>query len=595
MQHKELSQRQHRLIKKIEGTQRKLEQTMSQRLLIGLLLTALLVGFSLTQWQVWSLSLGLTLFLYFAYLVKKTKNLKKFIQQLGQLRLFYLRTLERCLGSYQNVEFDISEYPSEVQTLAFDIHLTGNLSVLNLLDETLSDEGRSLLVKQLLNPKWNQQSIEDRHKLIRMLSSYWWSLIKLIVKSKTSSPIQLRRVHSEIDRPLLGPQFKFFFGLHILAFVFLWSGTIINLLSSQPINPVIFFVAYLFFALATRSQVAHSFQRSHDLAETLLPVKSLIEYIEKHREDKYLADHFKVTAHLQLGRELKNLERLTAFLSVQGHPMVHIVLNALCPWDYFFSYLSERWRLRMNNKIPEVISELATFEVVLSQTLFYCFQTQTFPTVNESHPIEFKNLMHPLLPRDHAVANSFSFPTDKKLILITGSNMSGKSTFLRTFGVNHQLALSGCPIFADQFNTHLSPLRSCLKVHDSLEQGLSTFYYEVKQVASMIQLARSGEKFIYLIDEIFRGTNNKERLIGSQAVIRELLKYDLNGFISTHDLELTQLADDYPEILNQHFRDDVGDRELVFNYKIQPGPCPTTNALKIIEREGIPIDSSVST
>jgi DNA mismatch repair ATPase MutS len=356
---------------------------------------------------------------------------------------------------------------------------------------------------------------------------------------------------------------------------------------------MLFFTLYLFFSLATRNQVATTFQKAHDLAQNLAPLRPIIQTVENYHLSDWSQKYLKKTLELKLTHQLNSLSRLTSFLSVQAHPLMHLGLNAICPWDYILSFLVERWRLKLNQHLPLALEELSNLEVWICQALFYKFHTQTWPQFNHENVFEFEKAFHPLLGVDKAVANSFTKPTPECLTLITGSNMSGKSTFLRTFGINHQLAIIGCPVFAGSMNTALVDIRTCLKVQDSLEKGLSTFYYEVRQVSSMLTAAKNREPFVYLIDEIFRGTNNKERLIGSKAVIAELLKYNVPGFMSTHDLELAHLADTNPRIQNYHFKDDVSDsNELVFSYKIQPGPCPTTNALKILNREGIPISES---
>jgi len=176
--------------------------------------------------------------------------------------------------------------------------------------------------------------------------------------------------------------------------------------------------------------------------------------------------------------------------------------------------------------------------------------------------------------------------------MITGSNMSGKSTFLKTLGINLSLAFAGGPVCADHLET--SPLRlfACIKVGDSVTDGFSFFYAEVKRLKTLLEELRNEQAFplFFLIDEIFKGTNNRERLIGSRAYIRALVGQKGFGAISTHDLELTALAEAFPQIHNYHFREEVVDGKMVFDYKIHSGPCPTTNALKIMQLAGLPVE-----
>jgi DNA mismatch repair ATPase MutS len=171
--------------------------------------------------------------------------------------------------------------------------------------------------------------------------------------------------------------------------------------------------------------------------------------------------------------------------------------------------------------------------------------------------------------------------------------MSGKSTFLRTTGVNLLLAFSGAPVNADEMRLVLLRLFTCIQVSDSLSDGFSYFYAEVRRLKSLLNLleeAQTGVPVFYLIDEIFRGTNNRERRIGSQSFVRALARLPGSGVISTHDLELVKLADGNQRILNYHFRDDVLDGRMIFDYKLRPGPSPSTNALKIMKNEGLPVE-----
>jgi len=175
-------------------------------------------------------------------------------------------------------------------------------------------------------------------------------------------------------------------------------------------------------------------------------------------------------------------------------------------------------------------------------------------------------------------------------MLITGSNMAGKSTFLRTMGINLCLAYSGAPVNATSLRVSLFEIYACIKVSDSLADGYSYFYAEVRRLQGL--LARLQAKptlpMFFLIDEIYKGTNNEERLIGSTAYIHALVGQNCVGAISTHDLELVKLSASLPMLQNYHFREDVRDGQMIFDYKLHDGPCPTRNALKIMKLAGLP-------
>jgi DNA mismatch repair ATPase MutS len=206
--------------------------------------------------------------------------------------------------------------------------------------------------------------------------------------------------------------------------------------------------------------------------------------------------------------------------------------------------------------------------------------------------LEAKDLGHPLILPKQKICNRFSINNLGEVYIITGSNMAGKSTFVKTIGINLALAYAGGPVNASIFNTYLFRLHTCIKISDSIADGFSYFYAEVKCLKSLLDRINSDHPYpvLYLIDEIFRGTNNRERLIGSQTYIQKIAGKRSIGLIATHDLELANLEKKNDFITNYHFRDEVRDGKLVFDYKIRLGPSPTTNALKIMEMEGLPVD-----
>jgi DNA mismatch repair ATPase MutS len=202
-------------------------------------------------------------------------------------------------------------------------------------------------------------------------------------------------------------------------------------------------------------------------------------------------------------------------------------------------------------------------------------------------------LGHPLIPANRKICNDFTLHKSGETYIITGSNMSGKSSFLKAVGVNLCLAYAGGPVNAESFHTDLFRVFTCIKINDSIVDGFSFFYAEVRRLKALLDELQENHPFplLFLIDEIFKGTNNRERLVGSRSYIRSLIGRKGAGLIATHDLDLIKLADRFPDIINSHFREEVIDGKMVFDYKLRPGPCPTTNALKIMQMEGLPVDS----
>ena len=273
--------------------------------------------------------------------------------------------------------------------------------------------------------------------------------------------------------------------------------------------------------------------------------------------------------------------------------MVSIDFNF--PFRFYLGYKIAEKKILLNKNLDTWLNTWYELEAYCSLATFASLNNEyIFPNVNDEKStklLECENLGHPLLQKTARVRNNFEVKDREQVFIITGSNMSGKSTFLRTIGVSISLTYAGAPVDAEMFNLTQLRLFTCINVSDSVVDGISYFYAEVRRLKELVVLIEKEQEFpiLFMIDEIFKGTNNIERLKGSQAYIQMLSEKKVAGLIATHDLELTRLSEKFSTIQNFHFREDVKDNKMIFNYNIHRGPCPTTNALKIMEVEGLPV------
>ena len=267
----------------------------------------------------------------------------------------------------------------------------------------------------------------------------------------------------------------------------------------------------------------------------------------------------------------------------------NLFINMIFPLDMLLAYQLAQWKEKATTLVPQWLDMWYELEALCSlATYTYLNPDYTFPKILESESQEKKALFkaigmgHPLLPDDLKVVNDVSFDQYNTLLLITGSNMAGKSTFLRTLGINLCLAYVGGPVNATEFQMPLFELHCCIRVSDSLVDGYSYFYAEVQRLKEIMDRLREPRPYpmFILIDEIFKGTNNRERLVGSTAYIYALTEYeDCTGAISTHDRTVT-LANELPQVKNYHFREDVIDGEMTFDYCLRSGPFSHYKRLK---------------
>ncbi|MBZ0296942.1 MAG: DNA mismatch repair protein MutS, partial [Anaerolineae bacterium] len=292
--------------------------------------------------------------------------------------------------------------------------------------------------------------------------------------------------------------------------------------------------------------------------------------------------------------QLRYIGWLVSAASIRGNPILWFALNIFVPWDYTVAYLFQRRKAQVAVQLPRWLNTWFELEALCSLANFaYLNPDYHFPTLAQEPLFSAKAVGHPLIPYERKVCNDFALADRGSVVIITGSNMAGKSSFLRTVGVNLALAYAGAPVNAASLETGPFRLFTCIKVSDSVTDGFSYFYAEVRRLKALLDALDQDHPYplFFLIDEIFKGTNNRERLSGSFSYIRALVGRNCLGIVSTHDLELIHLADEIESVRNQHFREEVINGRMEFDYKLRSGPSPTTNALKIMQLEGLPVEA----
>ena len=265
---------------------------------------------------------------------------------------------------------------------------------------------------------------------------------------------------------------------------------------------------------------------------------------------------------------------------------------------FFFTCRWDKLSRQLIKEIPHWFDSLGIIEASSALANFANnnpdFSIPTLRTKIKKSEIEIltRDLGHPLLPPDKRKTNNFQLKSLGSLAIITGSNMLGKSTFLKTVGINLCLANAGGVVCASFFHSCWFRIWGCLRVDDSVTEGISHFYAEVKRLKNILDATMDWDMppVFALIDEIFRGTNNQERIIGSTSYLRALTCNNLLGLVTTHDLEVTQVSEKEGKISNFHFQESIENSRMVFDYHLREGVCPTTNALKILQLEGLPVN-----
>jgi ABC-type multidrug transport system fused ATPase/permease subunit len=286
--------------------------------------------------------------------------------------------------------------------------------------------------------------------------------------------------------------------------------------------------------------------------------------------------------------ELKKLARIVSSMEVRYNPMGHFIANTALLWDFQLRIGAEIWKRNNGKHIRKWLEIIGRFES-LNSFAAIAFENPgwTYPILNDTMSIACDSIGHPLIPADNRISNSFSIK-DNQVAIITGSNMSGKSTFLRTVGVNAVLAYAGAPICGKSMSVPLLRIFSSMRIGDDLSSNVSTFYAELLKIKRIITADKDGKPILYLLDELFRGTNSTDRHEGAVAVLEKLKQPGNIGLISTHDLQLCELATGSGKgYENYHFSETYDKNGIAFDYLLKPGPSTTRNALYLIKMVGI--------
>lgn len=323
---------------------------------------------------------------------------------------------------------------------------------------------------------------------------------------------------------------------------------------------------------------------------------SLLLHIEKASFDGPTLNALKKELEMEGERSsevMKELSRLVNKLDYRLYWPFMITLGVLLFWDFRVALKMEKWKRKYAPLAQNWVDAVGEMEALTSlATLCYNNPDWTFPKICDGYfTVDAEDAAHPLIPKKQRVANNFRVEEHEKVLLLTGSNMAGKSTFLRTLGVNMVLAYAGSVVCAEKFWVSYVPLRSSMRITDSLVENTSSFYAEIKRLGEIVQAVKEGERPFLLLDEILRGTNSNDRHIGSRALIDLLVEYGVCGIIATHDLTLAQAKETYPEALtNYHFDVQVdANDELFFDYKVKTGICTSLNASILMRKIGLKV------
>jgi hypothetical protein len=499
-----------------------------------------------------------------------------------------LNQLEKnCIEGDHFIYPNGSEYVSREHPFSYDLDIFGHASLYQYINRTNSKPAADLLAKWLSIPAKLSEITLRQQAVIELKPLIDWRQQMMATaynnRNSGNDPASLIRWMKEMNlfyKPLL-----YKYGAFCLSLLALLTTALVI----AGLSPVVLLLVLSLNFITYFSQV-RKISRLHERvsrsSEYLLTYAETISLIENASfagtKLQSLQDIFSGRDHAST--RIKKLSQLVSRLDTRLNIMVSIPLNLFFFWDIHCCLALEKWKTEHTNIIN------SWFSASLANMAFNNPQFMMPLIIPEYFSLKASNMGHPLIPLHRRVNNDFEIVSGSKMIIVTGSNMSGKSTLLRTCGVNAILAMAGAPVCADSLEISHVTVYSCMRISDSLEDNTSSFYAELKKLSIILKEAEQNKHIFILLDEILRGTNSKDRHTGAVALIRQLVGCGAAALIATHDLQLSDLEAQLPEnIRNYHFDVKVSGDELYFDYKLIKGVCRSMNASILMKKMGIRI------
>jgi len=520
------------------------------------------------------------------------------IRHLKRARLaeaYYRTALDRLDDKWIDVRPTGEEYYNPQHMYAGDLDLLGRGSLFQLICAARTKLGEETLARWLLGPaetsviRARQQSVEELRNELDFRETLE------LLEAETHSEIEQTHLADWVGQPLISIPAPLqwasmitgiFAALSVISWLFSWTGI------APIVVAIIIQVCLLFFVGPQIRELLSQTDEVRDGLPVLSDVLSLIEQRE------FNSPHLQaIIAALQTdgvppSKSIAQLRRYIQGLNNCFRNQFSAPLTILLGIPFHYLSAIERWLKRVGPHCPEWLAAVGEFEALCSLAGHaYEHPTDPFPEIVEPTTgpcFEGTSLGHPLIPEHQVVRNDVTLNSQDRLLMISGSNMSGKSTLMRTVGTNFVLALAGAPVRA--VSLRVSPMQAgtAMRVQDSLQQGASLFYQSVARLSAVVHLADAPEPVLFLLDEILQGTNSHDRRIGAQSVIETLIERGGIGIVTTHDLALTEITDLFGDkARNVHFEDQLVDGKMTFDYRMRPGVVEHSNALELMKMMGI--------
>jgi len=600
------SQKEHFYQENITNTTEQIKQLSNKinRFALLRLAVILLGGFALFQ-VIQSQQIALTLFTFiiviilFFWMVSIQSKLTKSRDVLERFLKVNENEIAIAISRTNNIYDKGEEFIEDKHLYTSDLDIYGSSSLFQLVNRA-STVGGIKKLSQWLNEPSGKQEIEQRQEFVKELTSdfkFWQNIQTQLILTLGSKTDYKARLENYLSKSISITQSKVLRG-YVKVVPFLMLALIVGSFFSSKILAlfIIIGIVNFLFGFFFKGQVDKIASEVDTAGNTLSSFASVFKSIEDRQWKSQLAisllNKIQKETHNPISQSIKGLSTLIGRLDLRLNMFVGIILNVFLLWDLKQVFALEEWRKSQSIGISEAFDLLSEFEAIGSlATLNFNRPNWVFPIINnqQKHFLQCTKLGHPFIDETEVVANDYSL-NDHSLALITGSNMAGKSTFLRTVGINAILAYAGAPVYASFMEISVMQMVTYMRIRDSINESTSTFKAELNRIKQVLEEVEISNNTFFLLDEMLRGTNSVDKYLGSKAIIEKLIANKGVGMVATHDLKLAELSDTYPgTVKNFHFDIQVHGEEMLFDYLLKDGPCTIFNASLLLKKIGIHI------
>lgn len=548
------------------------------------------------QWMLLSVSLGISAFIY---LVSQSAFISDRI-------LYYKNYKQVCEQELRSLEWDYSSFDDGSEFLGnegylSDLDLFGAGSLFQYLNRTCTFNGKSRLAKIISNEKLSEDEIIQRQLSVVELSElHQWriefranGLVMQENKADKQKLSQWLRAEDFFSIQKFLGMARWILPIVTFGFLFAWTMNWLpgSWLALYFIIPFAFLGRYIkrvnleIRNLGNSWKIIQKYSRLLKLIENAdFTSKRLGSYQYSLREKEHEA-----------GATLKRLARIIKKLDNRNNMLIGIVSNLLYLSDIQYLLQLESWRRDNRKHFIQWLEIISEFDAYCSLASYAANNPEyIYPDISRDETsICAKELGHPLLHKNIRVCNNFCLESEPGFVIVTGANMAGKSTFLRTIGVNLLLAKSGAPVCSKSFTFRPLELFTSMRTSDSLINNQSYFFAELKRLKELINKLEQGDKLFIILDEVLKGTNSHDKALGSKALVKQLIRLNTCGLLATHDISLGDLENEFPDFLrNKRFEVEIENNELLFDYKLKDGISQNLNATFLMKKMGITIEEN---